>query len=157
MLRSCSSFWRARAVPAAVESALFRLRVSEAELPAKPRRAQETKAVAASASSSEMPRVARPLVDRRSTEHIDSHRLCSCSGHRDRNRGIRCEHPARVEDRVAGADRPERRAVRELLGRAVRDEAVGCLLPLEHVAARHRAEVDPEALVACYGALAREL
>src|SRR5712691_11606257 len=102
MLRSCSSFWRARAVAAAVESALFRLRVSEAELPANASSTSETKAVAASASRSETPRVARPLVDRRSTEHIEGHRLCPRSGHRDRNARIGSEHPARVEDRVAG-------------------------------------------------------
>src|SRR5437899_4145865 len=141
----------------AVESALFRLRVSDVELPAKARSARETKAVAASASRREMPRVARPLVDRCPTEHIDGHRLCSRSGHRDRNIGIGCEHPARVEDRIAGVDGPEHRAVRELLGRAVRDEAAGRLFPLEYVASRRRIEVDPEAFVAGDGALAREL
>src|SRR5215467_9109554 len=101
MLRSCSSFWRPRAVPALAESAVLETRVSEIEFFAKPRSATDMSPIAARDSRRDTPRVPR-LADRRFAEHIDRDRPCRCVRGRDRQRDVADEHPAGVEDRVAG-------------------------------------------------------
>src|SRR5215510_420106 len=105
MLRSCSSFWVASAWAAAVASATFTRCVPATEFTASAPRLTPRKAMAARASTADVPRVPRrapaALADRRPAEYIDRHRSRVDARHRDRDRDCGREDACCGEDRVA--------------------------------------------------------